>query len=144
MAPAPTDCATCHKLRQAAPPADFDAKLSARMAVTDRVTLDAWRGRHSAGTFRHEFQSHSEMSCDTCHNVQAMNTLDQSTKRVPVAACATCHVTATADDGGVMNYEVNSRKTNPAFQCVKCHVVFGKQPVPKSHTQAIVDAGGTP
>ena len=144
MAPAPTDCATCHKLKQPPPPADFDAKLSARMAVTDRVTLDAWRSRHSAGTFRHEFQSHSEMSCDTCHNVQTINTLDPTTKRVPVSACATCHVTATADDGGVMNYEVNSRKTDPAFQCVKCHVVFGKQPVPKSHTQAIIDAGGTP
>jgi hypothetical protein len=55
-----------------------------------------------------------------------------------------CHVTATVDDGGVMNFEVQSRKTSSAFQCVKCHVVFGKQAIPPSHTQAIVEAGGKP
>ena len=144
LPPSPTDCATCHKLKQAAPPADFDAKLAATMGVTERTILDAWRRRDSSGTFRHEFASHNELSCDTCHNVQTMNTLDAKTKRVAVTSCSMCHVTATVDDGGAMNFEVQSRKTNPAFNCAKCHVVFGKQPVPESHLKAIIDAGGKP
>ena len=144
ITPAPTDCATCHKLKQPAPPADFDAKLADTMAVSERTILDAWHRRDSSGTFRHEFASHNELSCDTCHNVQTMNTLDAKTKRVAVTSCSMCHVTATVDDGGAMNFEVQSRKTNPAFNCVKCHVVFGKQPVPESHLKAIIDAGGKP
>ena len=142
--PAPTNCATCHKLKQAGPPADFDPTLATRIGVTDRVTLDAWRRRDSSGTFRHEFQSHAELSCDTCHNVHAMNTLDVATKRVTVSSCSMCHVTATVDDGGVMNYEVQSRKTNANFRCTKCHVVLGSKPVPPSHMKAIVEAGGKP
>ncbi|MEO8042820.1 MAG: cytochrome c3 family protein [Acidobacteriota bacterium] len=144
IAPAPTDCATCHKLKQPLPTADFDAVLTTRIGVTERVVLDAWRRRDSSGTFRHEFQSHAELSCDTCHNVQTLNTLDPKTKRVTVSSCSMCHVTATVDDGGAMNYEVQSRKSDPAFQCAKCHVVFGKQPIPQSHIQAIVEAGGKP
>ena len=142
--PAPMSCATCHKIKQPALAADFDAGLAARIGVTDRVTLDAWRRRDSSGTFRHEFQSHAELSCDTCHNVQAMNTLDAGTKRVAVSSCSMCHVTATVDDGGVMNFEVQSRKTNANFQCTKCHVGFGTKPIPQSHIKAIVEAGGKP
>ena len=144
ITPAPTDCAICHKLKQAAPKTDFDAPLARRMGVNDRVTLDAWRGRDSSGTFRHEFASHNDLSCDTCHNVQKMDTLDAKTKRVAIASCSMCHVTATVDDGGALNLELQSRKANAAFQCTKCHVVFGKQHVPQSHIQAIVDSGGTP
>ncbi len=144
IAPPPSDCATCHKIKQAAPAADFDAKLAARIGVMDRITLDAWRKRDSSGTFRHEFPSHTELSCDTCHNVQTMNTLDAKTKRVGVASCSMCHVTATVDDGGAMNFEVQSRKANAAFQCTKCHVVFGSNPIPPSHIQAIIESGGKP
>lgn len=144
IVPTPTDCATCHKLKTALPPADFDAMLASRIGITERITLDAWRRRDSAGTFRHEFASHAELSCDTCHNVQTMNTLDARTKRVAVSSCSMCHVTATVDDGGVMNYEVQSRKANGSFQCTKCHVILGRQPIPQSHIQAIVDAGGKP
>ncbi|MEP7148026.1 MAG: cytochrome c3 family protein [Acidobacteriota bacterium] len=144
IAPAPSDCATCHKPKQPAPVADFDGKLAAELSISDRITLDAWRRRDSSGTFRHEFQSHAELSCDTCHNVQTLNTTDPKTKRVGISSCSMCHVTATADDGGALNFEVQSRKTNPAFQCAKCHVVFGKQPIPQSHIQAIVEAGGKP
>lgn len=144
IAPAPTDCATCHKIRQPLPPADLDAKSAGRMSVVDRVTLDAWRKRDSSGKFRHEFASHAELSCDTCHNVQKMNTLDVVTKRVAISSCSMCHVTATVDDGGAVNFEVQSRKTNAAFQCTKCHIVFGTDPVPQSHIQAITEAGGKP
>ena len=144
MTPAPTDCATCHKLAQPQPPADFDAKLATRMGATDRVTLDAWRRRDSTGKFRHEFASHAELSCDTCHSVATMTTNVPSTKRVAITSCAMCHATATAADGGALNIEMDARKANAKFQCTKCHVVFGTKPVPESHRKAIVDAGGTP
>lgn len=144
ISPAPNDCATCHKLKQALPAADFDAAVAKRIGVNDRVTLDAWRRRDSSGTFRHEFASHADMSCDSCHTVQTINTLDAKTKKVNITSCSMCHATATVDDGGALNLEVQSRKTNPAFQCVKCHVVFGKQPIPGSHLQAIIDSGGKP
>jgi hypothetical protein len=73
-----------------------------------------------------------------------MNTLDAKTKRVAVSSCAMCHVTATVDDGGAVNYELAERKKSATFECTKCHVVFGRQPVPQSHIQAIIDAGGKP
>jgi len=135
-------CATCHQLRSAQPRPDFDPKLWARTGVADKVMLDAWRTRQSAGAFRHEFASHAELACSTCHNVLTMNTADPSTRKVSIAACAMCHATATSDDGGALNYEIDERKANPAFQCVKCHITFGKQPVPESHIKAIRDAAG--
>jgi hypothetical protein len=138
--PAPTSCATCHKLKAKFTP-DFDPKLAAAMAIRDKTTLDRWRNRVSAGAFRHEFASHAEMSCDTCHNVK-MNTADPISRKVELSSCATCHVTATADDGGALNYEVDQRAKNPKFQCAKCHVTFGKLPIPVSHVDAIKAAGG--
>ncbi|HKP68676.1 MAG TPA: cytochrome c3 family protein [Pyrinomonadaceae bacterium] len=144
MIPAPTDCATCHKLAQPKPPADFDARVATQMGVADRVTLDAWRRRDSSGKFRHEFASHSELSCDTCHTVATMNTTVPATKKVAISSCAMCHATATAADGGALNVEMEARKANAKFQCTKCHVTFGTKPVPESHRKAIVDAGGTP
>lgn len=140
--PAPTSCATCHKLKTPQPPADFDPKLAARMGITDRVTLDLWRTRHSAGKFRHEWMSHAELSCSTCHNVSTIVTTDPATKKVPVAACGTCHATATADDGGAINFEVDSKRSNAAFECTKCHVTYGRSAVPGSHIKAIEAAGG--
>ena len=140
--PAPNTCSACHKL---APPsfiADFDLKVAAPMKIDDKRMMDAWRKRDSSGTFRHEFFGHVELSCSTCHNVITMNTVDRKTTRVPIASCATCHATATSDDGGALNYEVDMLKTNPAFQCVKCHISYGKLPIPESHTKAITAAGG--
>ena len=142
IAPAPTDCATCHKLRPPLPPADFDAKIAAQMGVSDRVTLDSWRRRDSSGKYRHEFVAHTELSCDTCHNVQTMNTTDAATKRVKITSCAMCHVTATAGDGGALNFEADARKANPAFQCTKCHLIFGQRPMPASHAAALAEATG--
>ena len=138
--PAPQTCSACHQLKLPQPPTDFDEKLAATMAVDDKVMLDSWRRRESAGTYRHEFFAHVELSCATCHNVLKMNTADPATRKVSMSACATCHVTPTSDDGGALNYEVDSRKTNPAFQCVKCHIAFGKMPIPDSHTKAIAAA----
>ncbi|CAN5625204.1 hypothetical protein BH24ACI3_BH24ACI3_08570 [soil metagenome] len=142
ISPAPTDCATCHKLKEAIPISDFDPVLAQKIGVKERVVLDAWRTRASSATFRHEFSSHAEMSCSTCHNVEAMITTDFRTKRVPVASCSNCHITASSDDGGVLNYEIDERKTNPTFQCVKCHLAFGDKPIPKSHFEAVAAMAG--
>jgi hypothetical protein len=66
-----------------------------------------------------------------------MNTLDRKTMRVPVAACNVCHITATAADGGALNIEIDKRKANPAFQCTKCHITYGREPIPATHTKAV-------
>lgn len=141
LEPLPVNCAACHKIKQAEAAADFDMKLAAQMGVADRVTLDLWRKRES-GKFRHEWFSHAELSCATCHNVEAMNTLDARTKKVPVSSCSTCHATATSDDGGALNFEVDSRKANLSFRCTKCHIVYGSKPIPESHLRAIAAATG--
>jgi hypothetical protein len=142
MLPDGQSCGTCHKLKPARPASDFDPKLAVRVGLTDRVMLDAWKIRHSAGAFRHEHFAHVDLECATCHNVLTMNTADPATERVPISACATCHATPTSDDGGAINSEIDKRKENPAFQCTKCHITFGKQQVPESHYKAVKDAGG--
>ncbi|MEP6947386.1 MAG: cytochrome c3 family protein [Acidobacteriota bacterium] len=141
MTPGPSDCATCHKLRPPMPPSDFNLKLAASMKINDKVMMDAWRLRSSSGKFQHEFMAHVDMPCSTCHTVTTMKTDDPSTIKVPIASCATCHATAKADDGGAINYEIDARKKDPKFECIKCHTAFGKLAVPTSHTDA-VDAAG--
>ena len=138
--PAPQTCSACHQSKPAYPTADFDTKLAATMIPDNKVMKDAWSIRHSAGAFRHEFFAHAELSCSKCHNVLTINTADPQTQKVSIASCASCHATPTSDDGGALNYEVDKRKENAAFQCVKCHITFGKLPVPESHTKAIAGA----
>lgn len=136
--PASNECATCHKL---APPeltarVDFDPKLAGVMGITDGNILIRWRRRTSSGTFRHEGGAHPDTSCVACHNVAAMNTLDLKTLKVPVTACDSCHIGESADEAA-LNFEIEKRKADPAFQCVKCHVQFGKEPIPASHLNAL-------
>ncbi len=135
--PAPGNCAACHKLKPNAPKSDFDAKVAAPMKIGDKIMLTSWRNRDSSSTFRHEFSSHADLECATCHSVSKINTLFAKTKKVDVLSCSPCHITATADDGGILNYEVDARKKDAKFQCVKCHLSFGKLPIPESHTKAI-------
>ena len=141
IAPAPSDCNACHKLKAAEPSAraDFDPELAAAMGVTDRIILSKWRKRDSAGAFRHEV--HEDQNCAACHSIPAMNTLDAKTLKVRMQSCGGegCHITRTADEGGILNFEVDQRKAKPSFQCTKCHVVFGKEPVPENHLRAISD-----
>ncbi len=138
ITPAPTDCNICHKLATAQNmPPDFDPKLAATMGITDNVLLMEWRKRHSAGAFRHEGGAHPDTSCSVCHKIDKLDTLDPKTQIVSLASCADCHITATSDDGGVLNLEIDQRKANPSFQCSKCHVVFGRLPIPVSHTSLI-------
>lgn len=140
--PMPQNCAACHKPAPKLGTTDFDAKFAATVGDLDRQTWNLWRKRDSSATFRHEFSSHAELECVTCHNAAAMNTLDLSTKKVPVISCNLCHITETSDDGGILNYEIDERKKNANFQCTKCHINFGKMPIPESHIKAITAAAG--
>jgi len=141
IAPAPTDCNVCHKL--ATPQslkADFDAKLAATMGITDATILGKWSRRISAGAFRHEGGEHPDLNCMGCHSVPTMNTLDAKTLKVPVRSCGGaegCHITATTDDGGALNFEIDQKKKDPASACTKCHITFGKEGTPEDHPQAI-------
>jgi formate-dependent nitrite reductase cytochrome c552 subunit len=143
IAPAPTDCNACHKL--SAPTLvkpDFDPRLAVTMGINNPTMLGHWSRRISAGAFRHEGGAHPDLNCVGCHNVAnpAFTTLDVKTLKVPVRSCGGadgCHVTATTDDGGALNFELDQRKKDPAFVCTKCHVVFGKEAVPEDHPQAI-------
>jgi len=145
IAPVSSDCHVCHKL--ATPAADlktdFDPALATTMGITDRVMLSAWRERISAGAFRHEGGSHPDLACADCHAPARMNTVDVQTLKVPVSSCGGaegCHATATLDEGGILNYEIDQKKKNANFVCTKCHVVFGKQAVPASHAGALPKA----
>jgi hypothetical protein len=141
IAPAPTDCNVCHKL--AAPETlkvDFEAQLATTMGITDATMLSKWSQRTSAGAFRHEGGEHPDLNCMGCHNIPTMNTLDAKTLKVPVRSCGGadgCHITATTDDGGALNFEINQKKKDPGFVCTKCHVTFGKEGIPEDHPQAI-------
>ncbi|MDX6532102.1 MAG: hypothetical protein QOH41_4392 [Blastocatellia bacterium] len=141
IAPEPKDCNVCHKLLS--PPqlkADFDPQLAVTMGITDQTILTRWSRRISAGAFRHEGGEHPNLNCMGCHNVPAMNTLEPKTLQVAVRSCGGadgCHITATTDDGGALNFEMDQKKKDPAFVCTKCHVTFGKEGVPEDHPGAI-------
>ena len=145
LRPKPSDCATCHKLApEPPPPVDFDPKMAAAMGVVDPVLLSAWRRRDASATFRHESVLHVEVACTSCHDVaESLATTPWSTD-VRIQSCGGdmgCHVTATKDEGGALNFELDARKSNPAFACSKCHIAFATAPVPPTHVAA-VPAGG--
>ncbi len=142
IAPEPKDCQLCHKLL---PPGqnlkvDFDPKLPAFIAITDKTILDRAKDRISSGAFRHECGAHPDLSCSGCHNITAMNTIEPQTLKVPVRSCGGaegCHISATTDDGGALNFEVDQKKANAAFVCTKCHMTFGREALPTGHLAAI-------
>lgn len=136
VAPLPQNCDSCHKpYAPATHVADFDQKLATAIGVQDWWTMTAWRKRISAGAFRHE--THPDVPCAQCHQAVTTGAAD---RRVPVKSCGGaegCHVTATVDDGGILNFEIDERSKNSAFVCTKCHLVLGSKPVPPSHVSAI-------
>ena len=142
IAPEPKNCETCHKLAPVRPlKTDFEAKLATSMGA-DALMLARWGRRQSAGAFRHEGGMHPDLNCMDCHNVatSTFSTVDPKTMKVAVKSCGGadgCHITQTLDDGGALNFEVDARKKNPNFVCAKCHVTFGKAPLPENHAQAI-------
>lgn len=139
--PAPSQCDACHKLLPAQQEVvDFDPKSPATMGITDRMILSRWQRRESSATFPHDGGLHPTLSCTICHNVPTMNTANAKSLKVAIKSCGGaegCHVTATADDGGALNYEIDQRKARNEFQCTKCHLTFGKQALPTSHLEAL-------
>ena len=136
------DCNVCHKLlpSEPQPPADFDPKLPGAMGISDRMILASWSRRISSGAFRHEGGAHPDVSCIDCHNVAALNTLLPKSSKVPVKSCGGaegCHATATTDDGGALNFEIDEKKKDANYVCTKCHVVFGRQSVPDHHLKSL-------
>lgn len=154
MTPSSKDCGACHKLMAPAyvaalrqPHGDFDPKLAATMGIADRMDLDKW-SRREAGKFRHEWLSHAELACTDCHKLAAISTIDTKGPSVAPLSCggsgSGCHISAKADDPGDLNLEVDKKKADPGFQCTKCHVQLGKQPVPESHLKAVAAIKGAP
>jgi len=142
IAPAPSDCNACHKLTGSTDflKSDFDPQLSQTIGITDLTILTTWSQRIASGTYRHEGGEHPNIVCLNCHNVSTMNTTDRKSMLVPVRSCGGaegCHITPTADDGGILNYEIDQKKAAATFVCTKCHISFGKGPVPASHVAAI-------
>lgn len=141
IAPAPTECNVCHKLASAQTlKVDFDPRLATTMGITDATILSKWSRRISAGAFRHEGGEHPDLNCMNCHTVPTMNTLDAKTLKVPVRSCGGadgCHVTATTDDGGALNFEIDQKKKDATFVCTKCHITFGREGIPDDHPKAI-------
>ena len=152
LSPSPTDCGACHKLlspiqiaARNGPHGDFDPKLAADMGITDKTMLEKWR-RREAVKFRHEWVIHADLSCTDCHNASKIDTLDEKGPQVAVLSCGGsgtgCHVTATSEDGGALNLEFDQKKSNPGFQCTKCHGLIGKRPAPESHLSALAAIKG--
>jgi hypothetical protein len=151
VAPAPADCAACHKLLPAAARiqlarthGDYDPKLAGEMGVSDRSTLLKW-ARRDAARFRHEWPPH-DLACSTCHNVAAMNAADEKPRKVSILSCGGgdggCHITSSAAEGGTLNLAIEKRRADPKFQCTSCHVRLGGAPAPVSHANAV--AAGRP
>jgi Class III cytochrome C family len=134
LPPLPQSCGSCHQPATRNHLVDFDRKLANAIGLDDPLVMAVWRRRASAGTFRHEV--HGESACTKCHDLT-------KPQKVPVRSCGStdgCHVTATTDDGGVLNFEMDQRKTNSQFVCVKCHLAFGNRPLPASHAAALPKA----
>lgn len=142
LAPAPADCAVCHRLKEGKLEPDIDPRSPAAATISDKIVMNAWQRRNSSGAFRHEWLSHADLSCSACHNTAALNTADRITKTVSISSCNTCHITATSDEGGALNFEIDSRRSDPKFQCVKCHLMYGSLPIPGSHIKALGASAG--
>lgn len=145
LMPAPGDCAACHSLADARAPADFDPAAAARMKIDDPFILKAWRRRDDSATFPHDGGLHTEVACAACHDIAAMDAAGgRSDVRIQSCGGADgCHVTATADEGGALTFELERRKADPSFACTKCHVGFAKRPAPPAHAEAVAKAGAS-
>lgn len=141
--PLSSDCATCHKLDAKLSQADFSQELAKKIGIRDKLTLEKWARRDSSATFRHEWFSHAELACTTCHNTATMNTADNKTLKIRVLSCggdgSSCHITPTLDDGGILNVELEQRKKNPQSLCSKCHIGYANAQIPTSHLNAVTE-----
>lgn len=135
--PAPSNCATCHVPREKNFIGDATPEIIKLIGLDRKVPNAIWAKRGSSATFRHEFFAHVDISCNTCHNTEALDTSTSKGRKVGIENCSGCHITATTDDGGILNFEIDERKKDSAFSCIKCHVGFGSQAIPATHVEAI-------
>ncbi|MGB8508812.1 MAG: hypothetical protein WCD76_10425 [Pyrinomonadaceae bacterium] len=145
--PLSSDCAGCHNLLPAAlqqitshARTDVDASAASKMNLNDRAILQAWL-RRSVATFRHEETKHENVGCTACHiNITGNGNLDARTLNVPLPACGGggtgCHIKATIPKK-ILNIEVEKKRADTSFQCVKCHLNYGREAIPKSHLDAV-------
>lgn len=141
--PLASDCAGCHKLLPtgvAARPTvakDADMQIAAKAGITDPFIIRKLLRRDSA-TFPHDDDNHKKIGCTSCHiNISAISLLDERTIKVPILTCggSGCHINQRPKK--ILNEEVEKRQADANFQCAKCHVNYGRQPIPKSHSDAV-------
>ncbi len=143
--PLSSNCAGCHKLLPAGAvaaalkPSRADADLAhpSVKGIADKELLAHWARRKSA-TFRHEDGSHLAVGCTTCHvRITTVGKLDADTLDVPIQTCSStaCHGARTGVKSIIFK-EIEQRKKpdGASFQCAKCHLGYGKEPTPPSHS----------
>lgn len=142
--PLSSDCAGCHKLASGgklgmARQSKMDAAPdhpSVKGELSGRL-LESWKLRRAA-RFRHEISSHSSQDCATCHvRITASDATADDMLYVPIQTCASstsrCHG-STRVPYNIINRELEKRKTEPSFDCTKCHINLGREAAPASHT----------
>ena len=141
--PLSNDCAGCHTPAPAraaaapAPPRDADPAHPSAKSLTDAAVLAHWAERRVA-RFKHEQGNHQSVGCTACHvTITSVNRLGPETLDVPVQTCASsnCHG-ATRPPKNVIFREVEQRRKpdGAGYQCAKCHLNYGREPTPKSHS----------
>lgn len=146
--PLSSDCAGCHKLLQpgvaakpdAAPAkADADTSSPSVKGIADADVLAHWVVRRAA-TFRHEKADHiNKGGCTSCHIfITSSDRLTPESFLVPIKTCASsnCHGNTNKSSGAkrIILDEVEQKRKDAAYQCVKCHMNLGREPTPKTHT----------
>lgn len=135
--PAPSNCASCHVPREKDFQGDATPEIIKVLGLDRKIPNAIWTKRGSSATFRHEFFAHVDISCTTCHATEKLDTTSAKGRKVSIESCSGCHITATSDDGGILNFEIDERSKNASFSCTKCHIGFGSKPIPNSHAEAI-------
>jgi hypothetical protein len=146
--PLSSDCAGCHKPLPAGqsaekkPPAHMDADPTNPSAkgITDPDVMRDWM-RSRVARFRHEQSDHegqyAKYGCAYCHiTITGNNKISSDTLYVPIQTCATssCHGGRTSHN--IIYREVEQRKKpgGANYQCAYCHINYGKDPTPKTHS----------
>jgi hypothetical protein len=142
--PLSTDCAACHKITPpgAAPiiaRERTDADKTAASKFTDGDIRAKWLRRESV-RFRHEIERHEEIGCTSCHiQITSINTLDLKTFEVDLLTCggtgSSCHIKPKPK--AILNVEVDKKRADAAFQCIKCHLNYGNDAIPRSHSDPV-------
>lgn len=151
--PLSSDCAGCHTLAPAAAVraaavtakpapaaparADADPSHPSAKGLTDAALFERWSARRVA-RFRHQQDDHRKVGCTTCHvTITSVSRLGPETLDVPIQTCASsnCHG-AVKGIKSIIFQEVELRRKpeGVGYQCAKCHLNYGREPTPESHS----------